>query len=363
MTPCTWLIALALAAAPPPPADPNGSAVPSPSQDAALKVAWEAPLPGTPLPWVTGAASRVVVSSREGRMAAWDPQGSPLWTATLDSSITSAPVRLPDRIGVMGGDGFARLLDDATGNEVARAGPFSPVSHLADVGRGLAVADPAGLVTVIDPNSGARLWEARTQESPSVAVSQCGGIVLAGTSQGSLLGFDAETGELLWRRELGAAVTTPPGCWRRYAYLGSADNRLHAFKLSRKRANPMWSYMTGGDIVGRPFTFAGKVLFFSYDTYLYSLKTDNGHLAWKARLGRRPREESILMGRLLVVAPLNTERLETFELPEGTQGASLSLPTGQGRFVSSPAVAGNRIIIATAAYGDEGSRVLGLDLP
>src|SRR5262249_9522208 len=94
---------------------------------------------------------------------------------------------------------------------------------------------------------------------------------------------------------------------------------------------------------------------------LYALQADNGHLSWKVRLGRRPQAESVLVGPVLVVAALNAERMETFKLPDGSQGASLSLPAGEGRFVSPPAAVGRRIAIAAAAYGGQSARVLGVD--
>ena len=330
-----------------------------PGRDALTPV-WEIPFEESAIPWVTSARDFAIVSSLKGTLVACDPNGTVVWRRSLDTALSAPPVEAGERIAALGDDGQVRFLDASTGSVTSTAGPFGPRSYLSAVKGGLAVADPAGIVTLLDPSDGRRVWETRLDEAPSVPVAECGGAMLAGSAQGSLFGLEPETGSVMWTRAIGESITTPAGCWRRQAYVGSADNRIHALKISRRRGNPVWSYTTGGDLAGRPFTYGGRVYFFSYDTYLYALQADNGHLAWKVRLGRRPRASSVLMGSLLVVAPLNTERLETFRLPEGTQGSAWALPAGQGRFVAAPAAAGGRIVAAAASYGEESARIIGL---
>jgi len=326
----------------------------------ALTPVWEIPFEDSAIPWVTSAGSSAIVSSRKGTLLACDPNGTVLWRRSLETPLSAPPVEAGDRLAALGDDGQMRFLEASTGTVAATVGPFGPRSHLSAVERGLVVADPAGMITLLDPSDGRRLWETPLDDSPSVPVTECAGMLLAGSAQGSLIALTPGTGRVMWTRAVGESITTPAGCWKRQAYVGSADNRIHAFKISPRRGNPIWSYATGGDVAGRPFTYGGRVYFFSYDTYLYALQVDNGHLAWKVRLGRRPRASSVLMGSLLVVAPLNTERLETFRLPEGTQGSAWALPAGQGRFVAAPAAAGGRIVAAAASYGEESARIIGL---
>jgi outer membrane protein assembly factor BamB len=347
--------------APPPVRTPSTASSPlAASSPAPLAAAWDFPVEGTSVPFVVGLPDRIVVATPGGALAAHGTDGKPLWQRSLETPLARAPLALPGRIAVLGRDGRIVLIDAGTGEPAARAGPFGPGSHLSALNVGLAVADPAGTLTVIDPESGRTHWSASVTDSPTAPAGQCGGVVLVGTAQGTVAALSAGEGRLLWRTRIGEAITTAPGCFRRLAYVGSADNRLHAFKVGKRRANPVWSYTTGGDIVGRPFLYGGRVLFFSFDTYLYALEADNGHLAWKVRLGRRPQAESVVMGGVLVVAPLNTERLETFQLPEGTQGPAFALPAGEGRFVSPPVAVGDRVAVAAAGYGHESARVIGL---
>jgi len=204
------------------------------------------------------------------------------------------------------------------------------------------------------------LWETRVEQTPSTAATQCGEVLLIGTAEGDLIALAAGDGRLVWRRSFGAAITTQAACEGNRAWVGSADNELYALKLRKKRCRIRWAYRTGGDLAGRPMLFDGRLLFLSYDTYLYAVEADNGHLSWKVRLGRRPRSEGVLLGDLLVLAPLNAERMEMFQLPGGTQAGGPTLPSGKDRFVTAPALAGTTIVIAAARYGEETARVIGL---
>ena len=63
----------------------------------------------------------------------------------------------------------------------------------------------------------------------------------------------------------------------------------------------------------------------------------------------------------LLIAPLNTERLEVFHLPGGAQAGHLALSGGNERFVTPPARAGVMVVIAAARYGEESARIIGLN--
>ncbi|HKY31338.1 MAG TPA: PQQ-binding-like beta-propeller repeat protein [Candidatus Polarisedimenticolia bacterium] len=343
----------------PPKSSPGAARAPAEAE--VLTPAWEVDAPG-PLPWLAALEDRVLVTARGGEVAAHAAlTGEALWRARIPSPPASAPVAVAGRLAALTADGSLILLDGRTGALAARAGPFGPGSHLSALPSGLAVADPAGSVTLLDPAEGRILWAMPIQDSPSAPAGQCEETILAGSAQGTVTALTAADGSVRWRRAIGAAITTAPACSRRRAYIGSADNRLHAFRAGRRRANLRWSYLTGGDLAGQPLVFGERVVFVSFDTYLYALDADNGHLSWKVRLGRRPSASGALAGDLLLVAPLNTERLESFRLPAGTQAASMALPPGRGRFVSPPTVAGDMVVIAAADYGQETARVMGLD--
>ncbi|HZI93291.1 MAG TPA: PQQ-binding-like beta-propeller repeat protein, partial [Patescibacteria group bacterium] len=347
-----------LTVAPPGPASANAPMAPS----------WELPVPDTSAPFIVGTGDGFAVATRSGRLAAHAPGGgAPLWQIELGGSLETAPVYGSGRLAVIvyvGSTVEMVLVDAADGRVVSRqpaGGAAVIVSAIAD---GIVLADPAtgaSSLALYEPVSGSLRWKTPLPSSPSAAASQCGDSIMVGGADGTLMSLRSSDGTLGWKRKIGEAIATPVLCVGSLAWVGSADNRVHALRIRRHGCGRRWSYLTGGDISGRIVWYDSRVLFFSYDTYLYALESGNGHLAWKVRLGRRPQPESALLGDLLMVAPLNTERLEVFHLPDGAQTAALLLPGGKDRFVTPPVKSGRMIVIAAARYGEESSRLIGLD--
>jgi outer membrane protein assembly factor BamB len=347
---------------------------PEPGPPAAVTLAplWEVPVPDTPAPYLLGLDDSFVVATPSGRVSLFGIDGGPpRWQIELGAKITASPVKDGGALVVPIAGGGIVLIDASSGQVTGRipaattpgveaAPPDSGPPILSAVPAGVVIAHPTGSIRLLSAERKAVLWEARVEGAPLVPAAQCGEILLIGTAAGNLIALAAGDGRTVWRRAFGAAITTQPACEGNRAWVGSADNELHALKLKRKRCGIRWSYRTGGDLAGRPVLFDGTLLFLSYDTYLYAVEAGNGHLAWKVRLGRRPRAGVVLMGDLLVLAPLNAERLEVFHLPGGTQAGGPSLPTGADRFVTAPALAGRVIVIAAARYGEETARVIGL---
>jgi outer membrane protein assembly factor BamB len=337
----------------------------------ALAASWEIPVAGTSIPMLTGMENAFVVTTRAGLILAYRAAGgAPLWQTDLASPVAAPPIFAGGRLAVVAGPPDLLelvLIDPGDGRPVARASlglvAADPIASRLDAGIAVsgAMAGVPALV-LIDPREGAVRWKASLPSPLSVPASQCGQRILIGGADGTLMALSAADGALQWKKRIGGPITTPPLCRGKRAYVGSADNRVHAVGLGRRRCRALWSYLSGSDIAGRMMLFQQRVIFFSYDTYLYSVEADNGHLAWKVRLGRRPQRESLILGSLLVAAQLNTDRLETFRLPEGVQAGALSLPGGKDRFVTPPVRAGSMVVIGAARYGEEASRIIGIDL-
>ena len=326
----------------------------------------EVPVTLTPAPFLIGMEDRFVVATREGKLSAYGLHGGDaLWKTDLERPLIAAPVALPGHLAVLFSGNEIALVDAGDGHVTARAAGDGASgdtgSFLSALPTGLALASAAGSLRLIKPEDGAVLWDLKLSAPPAAAAADCGGRILVGLKDGTLVSADPADGKTRWIKKLRAPLTTETLCVGNHAYVGSADNRLHALKIRKRGCRQRWTYLTGGDISGRPLFHEGRVIFSSYDTYLYALEADNGHLAWKVRLGRRPRPDNVIVGDLLLTAPLNTERLEGFRLPAGTQAAALPLASGKDRFVSPPARAGAMVIIAAALYGDQASRVLVLD--
>lgn len=336
-----------------------------------LSPSWEVPVTGTAVPLITGMETTFAVATRDGSIAGHSLEnGERLWQNDLASPLAAPPLFIEGRLAVAlaTADGATTdivFLEPLTGIASSRVTlePAATGLSIAAVRGGLAVTGLFGGVPglrLYDAKTAALLWQSPLAAAASAPVAQCSETILVGGADGVLTAFAAGDGSKLWIEKLPGAITTPAACDGPYAWVGSADNQIHALKMHRHSCRRRWSYPTGGDIAGRIILFDGRVSFFSYDTYLYSLAAGNGHLQWKVRLGRRPQSDSVLVGGLLVLAQLNTERMELFSLADGGQTASLTLAAGGERFVTPPARVGRMVVIGAARYGEESARILGV---
>ena len=322
---------------------------------------WEVPIPGTSAPYLVGIDGGFVVADHDATLSAFSAaEAIPRWTTRLEEPIVTDPVPSNDSLVILMGDTTLAFLNTDTGDEIARHTVEPGRTILNSTVSGVFVGDPSGRVRLFDPADGVLLWSGEIASRASAGATLCGGVLLVGTVDGTLYGLEENNGSIRLETKLGGAITTPAACNGNMAYVGSTDDQLHAIKVRRKALKPKWDYRTGGDLVGTPIRFDGHLLFFSYDTYLYALKEKNGHLAWKVRLGRRPRQKMVMLDNLLLSAPLHTETLDVFKLPEGTHATSFALRDGLARFVTAPALAGDHVVIGAAGYGGEDSRVIGL---
>lgn len=99
------------------------------------------------------------------------------------------------------------------------------------------IGEPAdGAIKAIDPEDGTIVWEfPLVRMSFTAGVLATGGnVVFAGTSEGNMIAFDAESGEELWRFQTGSSISASPMSYavndKQYVAL-SAGNVLYSFAL------------------------------------------------------------------------------------------------------------------------------------
>ena len=332
------------------------------ADDGPLRLVWQEVIPETSAPYLASAAGNVLISTTNGELRALSAgSGEPAWSRLLAGGLAGAPVEVSDRIAVPAQDRTLLILDGASGETVGSYVTRTLAPLLVETPPGLLIADRDGGVGLISFASGIESWNA-TLPAPATTAGMCGDQLMVGMADGSLALLNPADGAISWNRPLGGPITTPPLCRDRSVWIGSADNRLYALRLRRRGCRMRGSFRTGGDLTGAPIAFGERLLFFSYDTYVYSIDAGNGHLTWKARLGLRPADRAVLAGSLLLIAARNAERLDIFRLPEGVQEPSWGLETGRERFVTPPLLAGDVIVAGAAFYGRQSSRLIALGL-
>jgi outer membrane protein assembly factor BamB len=95
--------------------------------------------------------------------------------------------------------------------------------------------------------------------------------------QPSLLALDAETGRELWTFRAGASESSPlvrGGT----VYYGTFDDKIYA--VDAKTGHVRWSFKTGGDVKGGPVFWHGTIYSGAYDGKVYALYARTGKLRW-----------------------------------------------------------------------------------
>ena len=90
----------------------------------------------------------------------------------------------------------------------------------------------------------------------SAGIVAAEGALYAASHGGMMVAFDAETGDLLWRRDALGPLYADPIMDEETLYVASLDNYVYA--LSRADGSTLWRYRLGVDAVGTPALMAAR---------------------------------------------------------------------------------------------------------
>lgn len=158
----------------------------------------------------------------------------------------------------------------------------------------LFVMDARGQVTAYDAQSGRKLWDEtlradarRDRQARAGGVAVFGDQVFVTTGFGVIVSLNAQTGDEIWRRRVGAPIHSPPSVDNGRVFAVSVDNEL--FALSAEDGDVLWTYQSlaeparilsasspavSGEVVVAPFA-SGEVV---------ALRVDNGRPLWSEAL-------------------------------------------------------------------------------
>lgn len=87
------------------------------------------------------------------------------------------------------------------------------------------------------------------------------GIVIAPTDGGRIIGADAETGEILWEKQLPGPTWSSPVVVDDVWIQGDCAGTLHGFDLSDPRVDPpeLWSVEVEGCVESTPAVWDGRI--------------------------------------------------------------------------------------------------------
>ena len=163
--------------------------------------------------------------------------GELVWSHALPDAarVHARPIVLPDRVIIVDEHGRAVALDPESGNMIWEHHVGGQVYTAPAAGDGLlAVPTTRGQLSMLDLNSGERLWQYALPDSTVRMATPAANqrVVVAGASDGVLRMWDAATGDLRWAFDGGEALTSAPALTDSFVYAGSMGRRLLAVRMA-----------------------------------------------------------------------------------------------------------------------------------
>jgi outer membrane protein assembly factor BamB len=264
------------------------------------------------------------------------------WAVTFDSMPAATPGydATSAYIPLKGGQLVAVDLERGTirwSLDIATA--FTPAT-----GGGLVFTVSDQVIEARDAQTGASRWTTPLPGGAAVPLFYDTGWLLASTTAGDLAALRASDGTVVWRRQLGAPLSGPPGPALDRLYLSLEDNRLVSLLLTNgeivwSRALPArvtsvlaledqlvvgtaakrvmsielkdgrerWGWNVGGDISGTPAADDKRIYFAARDNVLRAVDRKSGNLRWKANLGSRPAGGPLRLPDTLLMPMVSSE--------------------------------------------------------
>jgi outer membrane protein assembly factor BamB len=320
-------------------------ATPAPPLTFPLHASWSATLADSPSFPPAYDAAHGYFSLRNDQLVAISLEdGMPVWSVVCPT--TAAPAAGSGLVFTGGTEGIeSRSQKD--GQLVWTRPIHGRITSLYWDAGWLLVASDKGPFSATRADDGELLWErdlgAPLHSPPSLA----GDRLYLSLTDGRILALSLQTGDVLWTNTL-----DKPGdgilALAERLYVGSLDDYFYCLDPSDGKRK--WRWRNDADVVGMPVIDTRRVYFVALDNVVRALNRNNGSLVWKKGLSMRPSSGPLLTGNLLVVAGLAAE-LHGYSTVDGTAAGNFELRGAQGeelQFAAPPHLtAGDTIIIVT----------------
>jgi len=228
--------------------------------------------------------------------------------------------------------------------EPAKAQPTSWPSFRHDLAQTGVASSPL-------PEKLEKLWEVTLGDQIVATSAIVGNNVYVPCLSGELFCLNRSNGAKVWTyktvekvesNSFAPGLKSSPTVTDDTIYLGDEDGVFHA--IERSTGKGRWKFETNGEIYSSAAVVDGRIIFGSYDNYLYCLNAD-GTLAWKyATQGYVHCAPAVVEGVTFIAGC--DEHLRIIDIKTGEQRSELKLET---YLIASPAVVGDMLYVGTYA--------------
>jgi outer membrane protein assembly factor BamB len=241
-------------------------------------------------------ARHVYVALQTGQFLAFDPvRDAVVWTVEL--AVDGTPAVAGDRVFAQA-SGAVHALDAATGTVAWRlpAGPLA--APLAHRGGWLIVALRDGGLQGVRAADGVVMW-ARSMGAPLAGAPAIeGDLLVAALADGRITALDVQTGRPRWERSLGSPAGAATLSGDRI-FVGTDDG--HFWSLKSRNGDLDWRWRLGARLIGAAAADAERVYAVALDNVVRGFSRGSGHIKWTYPLTTRPPAGPMVADGLVVI--------------------------------------------------------------
>ncbi len=302
----------------------------------------------------------VVVGTREGRVLAFSPAGTPLWGFDAAGGFWAAPTIDGDTVYAGSQDGRLYAIDLVTGKERWRyEAQGEEIGSSPVLVNGVAYfASLQDTVFAVDAKTGAWRWHHRREPTGKFTIrgaagpTVASGVVYAAYADGTVAALDAANGSVKWERNVAPKgdftdIDSTPQLSGGRVYVGAYSGAVLA--LDAATGKVVWEVKAPG--ASRVLAAGGTVYAVALGQVL-ALSPRDGSQLWSVPLGGTPAGDPVLVGNRLLVP--NAAALLWLDPASGRKLRVFDPGTGVS---ARPAVAGRRMYVVS-----NGGELLALDL-
>jgi outer membrane protein assembly factor BamB len=260
-----------------------------------------------------------------------DPSGAQQWCLAFDqkgAQRTSCPLA---QGGTQAGFlGLSRAVDNRIVGGVTVAGGLAYV--------GLA----SGAVYAVDAATGRDQWHFNADRDVWAAPLVHDGRVYVASLDHHLYALDAARGELLWSKDMGAALAGTPSLSSDgdTLYVGTFGSALYALRSAS--GDEIWSFATTNWVWSGPALDDGMLYFTDVAGVVFAVDAATGTEVWRIQPGGKMRARPALAGDLVVVG----DRDGTLWALDRATGAQVWSQSLAGQLLAAPLVVGETVLVA-----------------
>lgn len=140
------------------------------------------------------------------------------------------------------------------------------------------VAATDNFIYCLADNSGELLWKTELGSWAEATPVISGDKIFVGAMNHQLYALSVPTGAILWQTDLGSWIESSPVVVGQSLFVGGTNHRL--FGLDTETGQARWEFPVGGDIYSSPAYHAGLIYFGCDDHHFYAVDT-LGQLRWQ----------------------------------------------------------------------------------